>query len=441
MSRIEIIGGFETTYMPGFDVDVAETTAHTVRRRADLELLQSCGVTSLRYPVRWHRVEATPGRFGWAETDAVMDMLDAMGLSPIIDLVHHTSYPRWLHNGFADTAFPTAYLRYVEAFARRYPTIREYTLFNEPFSTLFLCAHEAAWPPYGRGMDDFVSVLGNVLPALALASRMYADLLPDARHVWVDTCEGHTGSSEAGRSYAWYANDRRFFVLDAVLGHVDGAAHRPFVTDVVAHGGASLLELSGGPVDVLGLDYYAHCQWHFGPYAGVAPSPYVIPFADLVEEYAQRYRLPCMVTETNLRGTSSDRATWLKYVLEQCEIVRKRGVDLQALCWFPFIDSCDWDSMLRVHSGSIDPVGAVSLTPDLARRATTMTQAFAAAANGASSSELLAYTWQAPASNWLRGYRQHVPHWEWHPPRQHDVVVTDTAPGTDFQPLGAVSER
>jgi hypothetical protein len=38
---------------------------------------------------------------------------------------------------FGNRRFRTAHLGYVEAFARRYPWIESYTLFNEPFSTLF----------------------------------------------------------------------------------------------------------------------------------------------------------------------------------------------------------------------------------------------------------------------------------------------------------------
>jgi beta-glucosidase/6-phospho-beta-glucosidase/beta-galactosidase len=439
MSQIEIIGGFETTYMPGFDVDVAETTAHIEQRRTDLELLRSCGVTSLRYPVRWHRVESRPGQFDWSETDVVMQLFDEIGLTPIVDLVHHTSYPRWLHDGFADAGFPNAYLRYIEAFARRYPNVRDYTLFNEPFSTLFLCGHEAAWPPHRQGMQSFVALLGNVLPALVMASQLCAELLPEGRHVWVDSCERHTGSGSEGRKYARYANDRRFFVLDALLGRVDSVSNRPFAADVVAHGGASLLELEGCRVDVLGLDYYAHCQWHFGSKGGTAPSHHVVPFADLIQEYADRYSRPCVVTETNIRGTPSDRATWLKYVLEQCEVAQSRGVDLRGLCWFPFIDSCDWDSLLRVCSGSIDPVGAVSLLADRTRRTSTMTRTFTAAARGAHASELPAYTWQAPVSQWMLGYRRHVRHWDWQPPPAEDVVESVAPTDHDFRPLGAVA--
>ena len=327
---IEMLGSFESTYQPGHDTDVAETTGHADMWRSDLDLLRTCGIRRLRYPVRWHRIEATEGRFDWSHTDEVFDHVLQAGLAPIVDLVHHTSYPRWLTDGFADRRFARAFLRYLEAFAARYPWVAEYTVFNEPFSTLLLCGNEGVWPPYHRGPDAFIRLLRNTLPALSEGSRLFRDMLPGARHVYVDSCEQHTGDGAAGSRYAAYANDRRFFVLDALLGRVDDGTPRPFVDEVLRHGGRSLLELDPASVDVLGLDYYAHCQWHFGE-RPMVPSPHPAPLAALIECYATRYGLPCMLTETNLRGYPSDRASWLKYTLEQCELSVRAGVRARGL--------------------------------------------------------------------------------------------------------------
>src|SRR5687768_15776275 len=153
--------------MPHHDVDVFETTEHVERFEHDLALLGSCGVTTLRYPVRWHRIEQQKGVYEWSDTDAVLGHLRDGGFEPIVDLLHHTSYPRWLTDGFGDRDFGASYLRFVEAFAERYSWVPHYTLFNEPFSTLFLSGHEAIWPPYHSGLRSFVALLTNVLPAVA----------------------------------------------------------------------------------------------------------------------------------------------------------------------------------------------------------------------------------------------------------------------------------
>jgi beta-glucosidase/6-phospho-beta-glucosidase/beta-galactosidase len=412
---IEFVGGFESTYLPAHDRDVFETSGHATAWAQDVELLRSAGVRRLRYPVRWHRVEPSPGAYDWRVTDATLGHLRECGMGVIVDLVHHTSYPAWLTDGFADTRFGTAYLRFCEAFAARYPWTREYTLFNEPFSTLFLAGHEAIWPPYGRGMADLVRLFRNVLPAVAEAGRMYADALPDARHVYVDTCERHTGEPGQSHRYATMANDRRFFVVDALLGR-DLDPQRPFVRDVLAAGGEDLLDIAPLSIDVLGLDYYAHCQWHFTDAGGVIPSPHPPPLASLIVEYADRYGLLCMLSETNLRGYASDRASWLRYTLEQCELAEEAGVDIDGYCWFPAVDSCDWDSLLFRCDGNVDPVGVWWVDRDGARRGSSMSRAYALAAGGAPAAELPAYRFRKPVSDWLRGYLPQLAHWQWRPP-------------------------
>lgn len=425
---LELIGGFESTYLPGHDRDVAETTEHDIRWRDDVALLHDMGVSRLRYPVRWHRIESCAGEYDWRATDEVLGHLHDHGLRPVVDLVHHTSYPRWLEGGFADERFGPAYLRFAEAFARRYPWVGEYTLFNEPFSTLFLAGHEAIWPPYRRGVEGFVELIGNVVPAVTEASRMYRDLLPEARHVYVDTCEHHYAGDAAAIRYTEMANDRRFFVLDMFLGTTKADSH--FLPLVLEAGGEGLFETEAGHIDVLGLDYYPHCQWEFHGHGkgGLVPASTPIPLAAQIVEYWDRYHLPCMLSETNVRGFASDRASWLKYTLEQCELAAAAGVPLDGYCWFPFIDSADWGSLLFRCEGNIDPVGVHWLDERLDRRASSMSRSYALAAAGAPAADLPAYRFQEPVLTWLQGYLGHVEHWSWLPPPSTEVCSNTTKP-------------
>jgi hypothetical protein len=426
---IEILTGFESTFAPAHDRDVAETNAHVARRREDLDLLASTGVRRVRYPVRWHRVEELEGRFDWAETDEALQALDQRGLKPIVDLLHHTSHPAWL--SFADPRFRDVYLRYVEAFARRYPSVESYTLFNEPFSTLLLSGHEGIWPPYLVGMSGMVELWKNVLPAWTEASRLYRDLLPRARHFHTDSCEHHTG----GAPMAYVANDRRFAILDILLG-LDLNPTRPFLRQLVEYGGEELLTLSTGHVDVVGLDYYAHNQWSFrSGVDGCAPTPNPIPLAALIRQYWERYQRPCLLGETNIRGTASDRASWFKYTLEQCEIAALSGVPVEGHCWFPFVDSCDWDTLLQRCDCHRDPVGVYCLDEALDRQPSSISRSFAMAASGSRASELRAYEFQQPTAYWIRGWLPQMAHWQWELPPEEERVPNAVA--ESFDPLGA----
>jgi beta-glucosidase/6-phospho-beta-glucosidase/beta-galactosidase len=439
---LEQIGAFESTYMPAHDVDVLETSGHVARWREDLARLRDHGVTRLRYPIRWHRIEARQGSYDWAETDRLLHHMRAEGMRPIVDLVHHTSYPRWLAGGFADERFGPAYVAYCEAFARRYDWIEEYTLFNEPFATLFLAGHEGIWPPFGRGLDALVELFLNVVPAIGEASRRVRALLPDARHVYVDTCEGHRSLEPAADGFTAMANDRRFFVVDLLLGR-PLERDRPFVAEVAATRlGPELLGTEPGHLDVLGLDYYAHSEWAFkrratplaaggrherhhqdSTFEGVTPSPVPQGLAELARQYGARYgELPMLLSETNVRGAASDRATWLKHTLEQCEQARAGGVPLEAYCWFPFLDSLDWNSLLEHADGCIDPVGVLWLDADLERHESTMSASYRRAAAGASAAELPAYRFSEPVAEWVSALLPLMDHFDWQEPPTEEVA-------------------
>ncbi len=413
---IPFIGAFESTYQPPHDRDVLETTEHVTRWREDLALLAASHVETLRYPLRWHRIEPEPGHFDWRYSDEVLGTMAEQGLAPIVDLLHHTSYPLWVGD-LASPGFGSAFLRFVEAVARRYPWLPGYTVCNEPFTTFLLCGQEGVWPPHLRGLSGFVRLATNVFPALTAASRALSDLLPDADHVHVEAGERHTWSSPAGEEFAAMTNDRRFLLTDLLVGRpVDPG--RPFVQELLRVGGAEdLLTVEPGHVDVLGIDYYAHNQWHWdGPGVGTNSSPVPVPLAELIGEYWERYRLPCILGETNIRGFAADRATWLKYTLEQCEVARRAGVALEGYCWFPFIDSADWASLLCECVGAIDPVGVFWLDEHLDRRPSSMSAAYAAAAAGTPACDLPAYHLRRPVSDWLQGWLPHMAHWEWRPP-------------------------
>lgn len=409
------IAGFESTLLPAYDTDLFESTGHDRDWRRDLDAVLDAGVRHLRYPLRWHRIEPRPGVYQWAETDRIMDYLATRGAVCIVDLVHHTSYPGWLSDGMRGPDFGPAYLRFAEAVAQRYRHLRAYTLFNEPFATLFLAGHEALWPPYDSGVDGFVRLLRSVLPAVSAAAQCWAELLPEAAHVWVDTAEHHSGTPR-NQPYVDLANDRRHICLDLMTGHDLASSNRPFLREFLAAGGESLLGLRPARVDVLGLDYYCHSEWHYGDAQSVAPSPQPAGFAAVAAQYYRRYGLPMMLTETNLRGLPTDRVTWLRYVLEQYERALADGIPLHGFCWFPQVDSCDWDSLLARSAKRVDPVGVYELDAAGQRRTTVFTAAWRQAAAGAPAAELPAYRLQAPCDGQLRGFTAHLSHWPWQDP-------------------------
>jgi glycosyltransferase involved in cell wall biosynthesis len=432
------IAGFESTLHPASGVDALDVTGHAEHWPEDLAHLRSAGVRHLRFPLRWQRIQPDPETFDWTESDRALGTLRDGGYVPIVDLVHHTSYPRWLQDGFRGPDFGPAFRRYAEAVARRYPWLPAYTLFNEPFATLFLAGHEALWPPYDRGFTGFRRLVLSVLPAVADAAALWRDLLPGAHHVWVDTAEHHSGVGP-GKPHAAVANDRRHVLLDLALGH-DLDLDRPFLGPLVADGGAALLELPRLRVDVLGLDYYSHSEWFYDDRGSHSPSPRPVGLAEVAEHYARRYGLPMVLSETNLRGLPSDRTSWLRHTLEQYELALARGVPLHGYCWFPHVDSADWDSLLARCAGRADPVGVLSLEPDGSRRTTEFTAAWERAAAGVPVEQLPAVRFQPPCDAQLSGLLPAMAHWPWRSPtREEAVPALDTS--SPALPSGAPAAR
>jgi dTDP-4-dehydrorhamnose reductase len=100
-------GGVECTVNRVEDgyMDQLERSGHALRPE-DLDRFAELGIQALRYPVLWERT--APGHdprdadFSWA--DARLARLRALGVRPIVGLVHHGSGPR--HTSLLDPSFP-----------------------------------------------------------------------------------------------------------------------------------------------------------------------------------------------------------------------------------------------------------------------------------------------------------------------------------------------
>ena len=112
----------------------------------------------MRYSAPWHSIERKQGVFDWTWLDKALDCMQNLGIEPILDPLHHTSFPEWLTNGFGNPDFDKYYLNFIKEVSAHYPQIRYYTLINEPFVTALLCGHEGVWYPYQKNKESFVSM-------------------------------------------------------------------------------------------------------------------------------------------------------------------------------------------------------------------------------------------------------------------------------------------
>ena len=378
---MEFLSGFESTYIVGSGKDVLDLTDHVRRVRSDLELVHDLGVRTLRYSFPWHKIERVRGQYDFVWMDEAVGIARELGIELIADLLHHTSFPDWLGGGFGDSRFEESFVSFAATVAGRYPHINRYTVVNEPYVTCWFCGHEGVWAPYGNDDATFVGMMIRVATANAVAQRVIEDVRGPVEFLHTESCEQHFAADRESIPHAQRANQMRFAGHDLLLGAVD---HEHPLWHYFSDDGRNDEDLSWlirhpGRIDVLGLDYYQHCELWWSRNGRIEP-PERRGFADVATDYLDRYGLDAMLSETNIRGTPMDRAAHLSMMTWECEKLRRRaanrGLSFRGFCWYPFTDCRGWSNLCTRVTHDLDPQGIVSLDDNNERVQTEFTRAF-----------------------------------------------------------------
>ena len=420
-NKMTHLGAFESTQIFGTGQDVLRTTHHTEKWREDLDRLLEAGITDLRYPIPWHQIETQPGVFDFSWIDGPLEHIRRNGMRPIADPLHHTSFPEWLEGGFNNPVFGDRYLAFLTRILERYPWIDRYTVFNEPFATTVLCSLMGVWYPYASSNAAFARMSIQVARTICAGSRLIRSRVPSVELVRVDTCEYHHALDRKSEPWANFCNQRRYLLDDLVMGRLSTA--HPLWFYLISNGIEAeelrWFQEHAVDVDFFGLDYYAHSEmdwaWDPGMQRVILREPVSSPrgFAAVARDYL-KYGKPLMLTETNIRGNISDRVTWLKFMEEQCERLSASGEEVKGFCWFPSIDSTDWDRLCTQCRLSIDPQGIWHLDSSRwQRRSSDLSDWYSALARGSATSEdLPAFRFRPPLDRQLAGYSKLMPHWK-----------------------------
>jgi beta-glucosidase/6-phospho-beta-glucosidase/beta-galactosidase len=377
----------------------------------------------LRYSIPWHRIEQSAGRFDWDWIDGPMDYMQKHGMQPIVDPLHHTSFPDWLENGFDNAHFPELYCRFMREFAQRYPWVRRYTVFNEPLPTTLFCSFTGMWYPHLASDECFVRMALQVAKAMCKVGEMLRATVNGVEFVHVDTCETHRALDRRSEDWVRFAQERRFVMHDLVLGRINSS--HPMYAYFFNHGTdpRELAWLADHRMrfDILGLDYYFHSEieWYWDRElrrANISHSrTHPRGFASVARDYVDRYdNMPVMLTETNIRGTVYDRLTWLRFMEEQVESLAEGGADVRGFCWYPSIDSTDWCHACTKCTKSVDPQGIWWLDHSRwDRNASELSECYSKLASAeARARDLLAYRFSPSVARDLAGYTKLMAHWE-----------------------------
>ncbi len=402
--RLALWGGLECTVVRlgrQFRNQIEETGHHG--RIEDLDRIAALGIRTLRYPVLLETVAPEhPDACDWVWHDERMARLRALGIAPIVGLVHHGSGP--LHACMDQPHFAQAVARHAERVARRYPWVTQFTPINEPLTTARFSGLYGHWHPHGKSMGVFLRLLVNECQAVVRSMQAIRRVTPQAQLVQTEDL-GKTFATPPLQAQAEHENSRRWLSFDLLCGRVD--ATHPwwplFMQAGIGEDELAFLREAGCTPDLLGINHYLTSERFLDHRLGLYPhlagehnGRYVDleavrmdlhdselgPEARLREAW-ERYRLPLAVTEAHHGCSRDDQLRWLMEVWHAAQRLRSQGVDLRAVTVWSLLGAVDWNTLLTQKKGHYEP-GAFdvrSSPPRLtvlgqAARALATTQAF-----------------------------------------------------------------
>ncbi|CAH0260418.1 Beta-glucosidase A [Massilia sp. Bi118] len=340
----------------------------------DFELARRLGIRFLRYGVPLHRSWLGPGRYDWDFADRAFGELRRLGIEPITDLCHF-GVPDWVGN-FQNPDFPALFAVYAADFARRYPWVRLYTPVNE----MYVCARFSAlyglWNEQLSGERAYVTALKHLVKANLLAMHAIRGRQADAVFIQSESSEYFHATAPEAETIAETRNLRRFLSLDLNYGRTLEPDLRSFVLD----NGMLEDELRFFETHalhehcILGTDYYRSNEHHVDTDGSMRPVDELLGYALIAREYAERYRLPLMHTETNRDdGPDGEACAWLAKQWALVRGLKRAGVAVTGFTWYSLTDQVDWNIELREQRGVVNPRGLF----DLERRIRPVGEAYA----------------------------------------------------------------
>ena len=344
-------------------VDEMERCGHYDRWAEDFALVQELGLTFLRYGPPLHRTLIGPGQHDWTFADATFAELHRRDIVPIVDLCHF-GLPDWMGD-FQNPDFPRLFAEYAGAFARRFPWVQLFTPVNEMYITALFSARYGWWNEQLATDRAFVTALKHVVQANLLAMEAILRSRPDAIFIQSESTEYFHAESPAAIGPAELRNAERFLSLDLNYGRRVGSDMYEYLMDSGLTRAEYHFFLGHSALKrhcIMGNDYYATNEHLVAKDGTTRGSGEVFGYAVLTRQYHDRYGLPVMHTETNLRDEPEGEAErWLWKQWANVLRVRNDGVPVVGFTWYSLTDQVDWDTALREANGHVDKVGLYDL--------------------------------------------------------------------------------
>ncbi|MDB6452904.1 glycosyltransferase family 4 protein [Falsirhodobacter sp. 20TX0035] len=333
-----VLGGWESSthrLRNGTRLDVLESTGHDRNAAGDYRQLAGLGIRAHRDAVRWHRIEEAPGRFDFSSVTPMFEAARDTGTQVIWDLMHY-GWPDDLDIWSA--AFVDRFAALARAVGRHHREVTDAVPFWCPVNEISFFSWAGGDAQYlnpfatGRGFELKV----QMARASIVAMQELRAIDPRARFVHAEPLIGIHHADHTGRP-RWEAqgwHDAQFQAMDLLSGRI-------------------WPQIGGDPsfLDIVGVNYYFNNQWiHGGPPIDM-DHPLYAPLSDLLFEVAARYDRPVMIAETGTEGER--RASWLRYVSDEVQRARARGVRVEGICLYPVANHLGWDDNRLCPNGLV----------------------------------------------------------------------------------------
>jgi beta-glucosidase/6-phospho-beta-glucosidase/beta-galactosidase len=109
----------------------------------------------------------------------------------------------------------------------------------------------------------------------------------------------------------------------------------------------------------MGNDYYVTNEHMVHEDGTTSASGDIFGYYVITHQYYQRYKLPVMHTETNMREPGS--VNWLQRQWANVRKLKHDGVPIVGFTWYSLTDQMDWDSALRNDDYVVNALGLYDL--------------------------------------------------------------------------------
>ena len=329
----------------GLRLDLIASTKHDKFAHLHYAQFRRQGTQVAREGVRWHLVEAPPGRYDFSSVRPIVRAARATGTQVIWDLCHF-GWPD--HLDLFKPQFVSSLAHYRAAFAE--------WLANEINGPgWFVPINEISFFSWAAGEE------GSMFPFITgRGFELKAQLVRAA----IETMEA-----------IWAVEPRsRFVHVDPIIHVLASATHPEEKGPAEAYrlsqyqawdmlGGRVWPELGGQDkyLDLIGVNFYPQNQWFYDikGFRRVRNFTYLSrrhplyrPLREMLEEVYQRYRRPMFIAETGAEDRA--RASWLRYVCREACAAIDHGVPLHGVCLYPILNHPGWADDRHCHNGLWD---------------------------------------------------------------------------------------